>query len=210
MEKAAAMNEQEEFEFRLRLERERGAATQDAPQAATPTRADLLKRELLRSPPVALARGFKDIIDTGADWLSNLGGQEENAGVKAMNKAGTAEFDKAVEGQFMPQLARLSGNVAATAPVGPALGIYAQAAGAPTKIVNALHSAGMTTGGRAPGFINALNDMALRSAAGGAVGGASTALVDPEHAGTGAAIGAAMPPAGIVVGTAGKAIGKGA
>lgn len=107
------------------------------------------------------------------------------------------------------QGAKLGTEIAGTAGVGPAMAaaVPARVAAAAPGLVNALQSAGMTTGGRAPGAVNLLKDLALRSAAGGAVGGASTAMIDPEHAGTGAAIGAAMPPGLSAMGGAAKWIG---
>lgn len=107
------------------------------------------------------------------------------------------------------QGSKLGTEIAGTLGVGGVLGGLAKGAGATPAVVNALQSAGMTTGGRAPGAVNLLKDLALRSAAGGAVGGASTAMIDPEHAGTGAAIGAALPPAMAAVGKAGELVGSG-
>lgn len=103
---------------------------------------------------------------------------------------------------------KLGTEIAGTLGAGGVLAGGARALGAGAPIVNALQSAGMTTGGRAPGVMNLLKDLALRSAAGGAVGGASTAMIDPEHAGTGAAIGAAMPPALAVAGKVGQVAGR--
>ena len=92
----------------------------------------------------------------------------------------------------------LAGNIIATLPVGGALGAGAKALGAGAPVVSGLSSGGFTLGGKVAPTGNAIVDAAanlgLRSATGGAVGGASAALVDPEHVGTGAAIGAALPP----------------
>ena len=102
-----------------------------------------------------------------------------------------------------------AGNILATLPVGGALGKLAGYAGASAPVVNALSSAGFTTGAKAaPGAANMLSNLALRSAAGGAVGGASTALADSEHTGTGAIIGALAPPAIGLLGRAGSSISK--
>lgn len=60
-------------------------------------------------------------------------------------------------------------------------------------VVNALRSAGMTTGA-APTTLGAkAADLALRTGAGAVVGGASAGLVNPEDAGTGAMFGGAIP-----------------
>lgn len=66
--------------------------------------------------------------------------------------------------------ANSTGEVAGTAGVGPAASILARSLGAGPAVVQALSTAGMTTG-RAPATVaGKAADMALRSAAGGAVG----------------------------------------
>ena len=103
----------------------------------------------------------------------------------------------------------IAGNIIATLPVGGALGKLAGYAGASAPVVNALSSAGFTTGAKAaPGVGNMLSNLALRSATGGVVGGASTLLADPEHAGLGAAVGALAPPAIGILGRAGAGVGR--
>lgn len=77
------------------------------------------------------------------------------------------------------------------------------------RVANALGSSGFTTG--APAATNALGkagDMALRMAGGGATGAASTALVDPNASGTGAIVGAALPPALKLAGTVAAPVGR--
>lgn len=170
------------------------------------TRSEFLKRELLRSPPVALARGVKDIIDTGAGFLSRLGGADEQARVRADNAAGRAEFDKAAEGQFLPQLARIAGNVAGTAPAVTALG----GAVAPVlpRLGSAIRTGGMSTGAAPVGAVARAGDMGLRMGGGAIGGGLAAGMVNPDDAGTGAAIGAALPPVLMGLGTAGRAVGQ--
>jgi len=169
-------------------------------------RADFLKRELLRSPPVAAARGVKDIIDTGAGFLSRLGGAGEQARVRADNAAGRAEFDKAAEGQFLPQLARVGGNIAATAPAVTALG----GAVAPMlpRLGQAIRSGGMTTGAAPVGAVARAGDMGIRVAGGAAGGGVAAGMVNPEDAGAGAVIGALAPPVVQGLGRVGQAVGN--
>jgi hypothetical protein len=153
-------------------------------------RADFLKRELLRSPPVALARGVKDIIDTGAGFLSRLGGADEQARVRAENAAGRAEFDAAVQGQFLPQAARIGGNIAATAPAVTALG------GAVAPMLPRLGAAARA------------GDMGIRMAGGAVGGGVAAGMVNPDDVGTGAAIGALAPPVVQGLGRVGQAVGN--
>jgi len=172
--------------------------------AAAPqmSRADFLKRELMRSPPVALARGVKDIIDTGAQALaSTFGSKEEAERVRAMNQAGRAEFDAATSGQVLPQAGRVVGNIVSTAPAVNALG-GAVGAVAP-RLGQAITSGGISTGA-APG--GAVADLGLRALGGAIGGGLSAGMVNPDEAGTGAMVGAAIPVAGkIVQGAAGIA-----
>ena len=192
------MTEQEEFEFRLRFEQES--------KQPSMTRGEFLKRELLRSPPVAVLRGVKDIIDTGAGFLSRLGGADEQARVRAENAAGRAEFDAAVQGQFLPQVARIGGNIAATAPAVTALG----GAVAPMlpRLGAAIRSGGMTTGAAPVGAAARAGDMGIRVAGGAVGGGVAAGMVNPDDVGLGAAIGAALPPVLSGLGAAGRVVGQ--
>lgn len=95
---------------------------------------------------------------------------------------------------------KLGAEVAGTLGVGGALGAGAKAVGAAPTAVRALQTAGMTTG--QPG------GLALRTLAGGAVGGAAAGLVNPEDAVTGAAVGGALPGALKVAGAGGEALGR--
>lgn len=168
-----------------------GIQAQEAP-VNRPSTGDMFKRELLNSVPVGIARGVKDIIDTGAEYLSRLGGPKEAARVKAMNDAGDAEFEK----WGGSTTGRIMGNVLGTAPVGPVLGAAAKGVGA-TRFGNALASSGFTTGAPAKA-----GDMALRLFGGAVTGGASAGLVDPQSAQLGATIGGVLPPVAKLVGSA--------
>jgi hypothetical protein len=182
------------------------AARDGAPKADKPTFGSVLKREVMSSLPVAAARGVKDIIDTGAGFISRLGGREEQARVQAMNEAGKADFAQATEGRIAPQIARIGGNVLATLPavtgVGSLVGMAAPRLGA------AISSGGMTTGAAPVGGMARLGDMATRVAGGGIGGGVAAGMVNPEDAGTGAAIGAALPPVLSGLGRAGSVVGQ--
>lgn len=141
------------------------------------------------------------------DWLNNRPAGETNK-----------ERAKAIE-QFMrehadPQslafgVGKLGAEIAGTAGAGGVLGAGAKALGASGPIVNALSSAGFTTGRQAaPGIAGFAADMGLRAAAGGVNGAVTAGMIDPSSAGTGAAIGAALPVGVRVAGSIGGAIGK--
>jgi hypothetical protein len=153
---------------------------------------DALKREVMSSLPVATVRGLKDIVDTGAEFVSRLGGRDEQARVRAMNEAGKAEFAQATEGRIAPQIARIGGNVLGTLPVVSGIGSLVSMA-AP-RLGAAISSGGMTAGAAPTGALARLGDMGIRVAGGAAGGGVAAGMVNPEDAGTGAAIGAVAPP----------------
>lgn len=178
-------------------------------KAAPPSRMDMLKDEALTSLPGAFLRGAKDIVDTGAEYLSRLGGDKEAARVKEMNDAGDAEFSRAVEStgnHVRAGVGRVSGNIAATLPVGGVLAVPAKALGA-TRLANALRTGGFVTGAPAATTIGGrAADLGIRMAGGGATGYASAGLVDQDSANTGGVIGTLLPPVAKVTGAAGNAV----
>lgn len=186
------------------------AALKGEPAKAAPSFGEMFKAELMTSLPGGIARGFKDIVDTGAQgaaWLADkVTGGNQAQQVKAQNEAGKGEFKAAQDlvGAGGSDVARVGGQIIATAPIGGLLAKGAQLAKAPAAVVQALRTGGMSTGGGLPRAA----DIALRAGAGGAVGGASAAAVNPEDAGLGAAIGAAMPGAMQVAGKAGDYLGQ--
>lgn len=182
------------------------------PTAAPASFMGRFKDEAMTSLPGGVVRGVKDVVDTLAGFAARAGGADEAARVQAENDAGKAEFAAAQSraGAGGSNVARVGGQVLATAPVGPILGAGAKALGA-TRLGNALSSSGFTTGAPAASTLaGKVGDMALRMGGGGVTGGASAGLVDPEFAGTGAAVGAVLPPAlkglGQTFGAAGRAI----
>jgi hypothetical protein len=109
--------------------------------------------------------------------------------------------------------AKLATEIAGTAGAGgAAANLLARIPGAATAmpgVINALRTGGMTTGQTvAPGVLPFVRDLAVRSGAGAAVGGASAGLVDPEQAGTGALAGGALPVVTKVLGATGRGIGN--
>lgn len=157
-------------------------------------------------------RGAKDVIDTGAQFLASgfdkIAGTSEGARVEAMNAAGKSEFDKQYGGSTAAEVGRVGGQIAATLPVGGALGAGVRAAGAVGGIApsiavplgEAIASGGLRAGGAGLGI----------RAAGGAIGGGAMAgAVDPASASTGAVVGAALPAVVRGLGAAGQGIVRG-
>lgn len=182
-------------------------AAPDKPKEA-PSFGQMLKDEAMTSLPGGLVRGVKDVIDTGAEYLSKLGGSEEAARVKAMNEAGKAEFAAAQEnaGAGGSDVARVAGNIVGTLPVGGVLGAGAKAAGA-TRLGNALASGGFRTGApTGASWLAKAGDMGIRIAGGAGTGYASAGLIDPESASMGAGIGALLPPVAKLAGAGGNAL----
>lgn len=104
---------------------------------------------------------------------------------------------------------KVGAEIAGTAGVGGMLGKVAQAMGAAPKIANALSSGGFTLGvPSATTKLGTAANAALRTGAGAVTGGSAAGMVNPEEAGTGALIGAAMPGAVKIAGELGKATGS--
>lgn len=115
--------------------------------------------------------------------------------------------------------ARLSGNVVSTLPIGGVLGSGVKAA-APTLIragasapvvsglANSLATGGMRVGASAQGLGAGTNAL-LRAAGGGGTGAASAGLLNPDDAGAGAVVGAALPGVVKVGAAAGGALADG-
>ncbi|MNX59842.1 Transglycosylase SLT domain protein [compost metagenome] len=110
----------------------------------------------------------------------------------------------------------LAGNIAATLPVGGILGRGVSAiapnlgrvAPSAEKLANALRSGGMNLGGTpATTVAGQVGNLATRMAGGAGTGAVSAGLVDPEAVGSGALIGAVLPPAMMGVGKAAGAAG---
>jgi hypothetical protein len=165
---------------------------------------------------LGLARGGKDVVDTGAEWLAKGfdkltgGGQPGEADrVRKLNESGKADFERRYGNDAGMQVPRVIGQVGATFPVGGALGgpvkLLANAGIAP-KIAGPLADALTTFGARAKGASGA-PALAARTAGGAITGGASAALVEPDSAPAGAVIGGALPVTGKIAAAAGRAAG---
>lgn len=157
-----------------------------------------------------LGRGLQGVgfADAG-DWLVNDAAQG-----RAKLETEAARYAK--DDPYAAALGRIGGNVVSAAPVAGLLSRVISA-GAPllgaaapvvARLGTAARTGGATTGvAKAPGIGHAVTDMGLRILGGGATGAATAGLIDPDSAATGGMIGAALPPALLAAGTAGKAIG---
>lgn len=158
-------------------------------------------RSMFQSLGMGAARGVKDVIDTGAQWLSSgfdkLAGTNEGERVKAMNEAGKAEFQQNYGDSTAASFGRIGGNIAATLPVGGVLGAGVRGLGGAVgagRVAEPLAQA-IASGGMRAGGLSGVPGIAARMAGGAIGGGATAGLVDPESTVTGAVIGAAMPVA---------------
>lgn len=194
-----------------------------------PSAGQMFKQELIASLPGGLARGFKDVVDTGAEYLAKgydkltgadkptlsglVTGQQggEAARVRAMNEAGKAEFEAAKEAtgnRVLPELGRIGGQILATSPAVKVLGSGAKAVGM-TRLGNAIQTGGMTTGGQVGTTLGAkAADLGIRSVGSAIGGGTMAGMVNPEDAKTGAAIGFVAPGVIQAAGKLGQAVGS--
>lgn len=105
----------------------------------------------------------------------------------------------------------LGGEIAATLPVGGALGqvakFGARAIPSAAPVLTPLAESLATGGMRAAGTQGALQNIVTRAAGGSATGGISSELANPGSGSTGAAIGAALPVAVQAAGKAGTLVG---
>lgn len=180
------------------------------------------KPGMVQSFGAGVLRGAKDVVDTGAQLLSSgfdkIAGTNEGQRVADMNAAGKKEFEAQYgKDNTSAAVGRVGGQIAATLPVGGALGAGVKAAGAAGVLPRAAIPLGeaIATGGMRGGTLAADASLVARAAnmgtrmAGGAIaGGASAALVDPDSAALGAGIGAALPPSLAAAGKVGRVVGS--
>lgn len=192
------MTEQEEFEFRHRLELEKSAPTAKRGNAAGDLLAGAIRGAgsigaTILTPIDAAARavgidnsfiGRRDRREAMTGALQELGADPESLAFKT---------------------GKIGAEVAGTLGVGGVLGNAAVRAGVPAAapIVQAIQTAGMRAGG-----MTGAGGLTARSIGGAVTGGAAAGLVNPEDAGAGAVIGGALPGAVKVAGEAGKAVGR--
>jgi hypothetical protein len=163
----------------------------------------------------AVALGAQDLVGRGINAVSTEGTPGAKLGQWLRSDAQAGREKIAAENSpykaanpITNAVGEIGANVIATAPVGAGLGALAKGAGA-TSLGTAIASGGMSTGAKvAPGVLNAAANMGTRMLGGGIAGGASAGLIDADSAGTGAMIGAALPPVVKGLGAAGSAIAR--
>jgi hypothetical protein len=202
------MNEQEEFEFRLRLENE----------SAQPSTLDSIKQGAGNLAAGAV-RGAGSI---GATILAPLDMAKDALAGKGLsldaNRQRRQAMDDALQSfgaqpdSLLYKTGKLGGEIAGTAGAGGVMANGVRALGA-TRAASGLEpivsgvARGLETGGFRVGDLAGTGLGALtRLGAGAAVGGAAAGMVSPEDAGTGALIGGALPGAAQLAGKAGAAI----
>lgn len=161
-----------------------------SPYSAAPSNPTL---KALYSPIAGAYRGLQDITDTAyiaaTEALGIKGAREESARQKA-------QFEQQYGGVAGAEVGRVGGQIVGTLPVGGVIAapIKKVAELAPslarflTPLATSIETAGFQTGVK-PG----LASQRVRAVGGAVSGGASAGLVNPEDAGTGAAISAVVP-----------------
>jgi hypothetical protein len=167
-----------------------GPRSGPSPYAAAPTNPTL---KALYSPFVGAYRGLQDITDTAyiaaTEALGIKGAREESARQKA-------QFEQQYGGVAGAEIGRVGGQVVGTLPVGGAIAApLAKFIPAAAPLAQSIRTGGFSTGRAVQGapLATRAGDAALRAAGGATLGGASAAIINPEEAGTGALIGAAVP-----------------
>jgi histone H3/H4 len=204
------MNEQEEFEFRLRLENE----------SAQPSTLDSIKQGAGNLAAGAV-RGAGSI---GATILAPWDMAKDALAGKGLsldaNRQRRQAMDDALQSfgaqpdSLLYKTGKLGGEIAGTAGAGGVMANGVRALGATRTasglepIVNGV-ARGLETGGFRVGDLAGTGLGALtRLGTGAAVGGAAAGMVSPEDAGTGALIGGALPGAAQLAGKTGEALGS--
>lgn len=160
---------------------------------------------MLESIGAAVGRGVGE-IGLGAQKLVGMGLEKlgaEQAGkwlqedvARGKQKLETALAPYKAAYPTATGIAQFAGETAATLPVGGVLAKPIQAIGAaiPSAArVTAPLAQSIASGGFQTGLQPGVANMLTRAAGGAALGGTAAALINPEEAGTGAAIGAALP-----------------
>lgn len=182
----------------------KAAPTQPAGPEAVPRRG-----QTLANIAGGLVRGAGSIgatILTPYDLLAgntkSWGNPERRAGMDGGMQALGVDTDSLAYGG-----GKLAGEIAGTTGVGgfiaKGVGLAAPALAArAAPALDALRTAGMSAGG-----VGGASGLALRTGAGAVTGGAAAGLVNPEDAGMGAGVGAALPGGLKALGSAGRAVG---
>jgi len=164
----------------------------------------------------AAARGYRELVagsvrgagSIGATLLSPL--DATGMGRSDRREAMTQGLESmGADTSSIPfQAGKLGTEIAGTAGAGGMLAAGGRAVGASPTVVNALATGGFRTGAAAPqNYLQAVGNVVTRAGAGAATGGVMAGMVDPEHARTGAALGALAPGAAQIAGQSGQFLG---
>ena len=229
------MSEQEEFEFRARMEAEQSApakptvmAKKDLPKRYEPTMGEKVSQGALNFLSGA-TRGAGSI---GATLLSPFdaaaralnGGKPVSIGdFEVLGQDRRSAMDQTLQNEFGAETdslgykgGKIAAEIAGTAGAGgtaaKVIGRAAPALAATQtggKLLSAITSGGFRTGAPAAAtFTGKAADMGIRALGGGINGGLSAGMIDPASAKIGAGIGAALPPGLKALGKAGGYIGN--
>ena len=193
------------------------------PKAAAPKDEDGIGTKLAKGAAMGVADIGNTALNIGVGALT-LGGKVL-PGVAQWNRTRNADMDYITEqnkDSTAFDVGRIGANVAATLPVGGALGKGAQLLGrgaaavgmdAAVPVLNSLGTSLATSGmktGAAVGnsLMSKAADMGIRTAGGAITGGVSAGLVNPESAPVGAVVGGALPGVLKGAGLAGGAVRK--
>lgn len=213
------MNENEEFEFRLRLERE--GASPAAKQSPAPANKGAMQQA--KNIGGGLVRGAGSIgatILSPVDWAArklNDGKPVSVGGFDIVGQDRRAGMDEAMRsgGVDTESLGYQGGKIATE--IAGTLGVGGAAANAVGRAVPALANAPILTAMRTSGMTTGLNpvtkgqkaaDMIGRMSGGAITGGLSAGLVNPEDAASGAKFGAAAAPVFKTAGFIGEKFGQ--
>lgn len=230
------MTEQEEFEFRARMEAEQAAqapAKQSIkPLSELPTLGQRV-RQNIGNVAAGAVRGAGSIgstllypIDKATDMIMgdrgpNVRGLISGQQPESRNDERRRKMDEALAGMGAEtdswgyKGGKIGAEIAGTLGVGGTVANGARFA-APAlantatgaKLLNAVASGGFKTGAPAATTLaGKAADLGVRSVGGAVNGGLSAGLVNPKDAGLGAAIGGALPGAAKVVGTGARYVG---
>lgn len=180
-------------------------AKKNAPEPK-PSFGEMLKREVLGSVPVQAAAGaIRGAGSIGSTIIRPIESSQRNQ--ERREQMGQVIQDFGIDTESIPFTAgKIGSEIFLTSGIGGMAGKLA--APFSQTASRALASSGMTTGLNPATLGAKAADLALRSGAGGVTGLLSAGLVNPEDAGTGAAIGAALPGAAKIAGTIGGALGR--
>lgn len=203
-----------------------GQSTMDAPAALSEIPTQRKQRGILETIGAPIEAVSQGVISGGGNvvlggqrllgkGLSALGARDTGAFLQedatrrlAQSQATVAPFKQ--EFPILTGAGELGGEIVGTGPVGMAIAAPLRAIPAAAPLAQSIRTGGFSTGravqAGAP-LATRAGDVALRAAGGASLGGTAAAIINPEDAALGAALGGAIPFAGPALGyLGGKAI----